>query len=187
MARQSKLTSKRKEQIIELLSKGATDKDVCAVVGIDESTFYNWLKDGREKKSQSKIEFLEAVSRARAEARLVAINSLRLGMLPSQVVVDATETVRETRLNSKGQPYSYERTETRRQITQQPGDWRAGESFLKRRDPEHWSERLVISISPQDLEVFQILGMEPSEAVKDFLEMLHQIAARKTHGVVSTP
>lgn len=178
--RQSKLTAKRKEQIIALLSKGATDKDVCAAVGISETAFYQWLKDGREGKTPTKVEFLEAVTRARAEARLVAVESVRLGMLPSQITVDATETVRETRLNKHGQPYTYERTESKRQITHQPGDWRAGIEYLKRRDPEHWSERLVISLSPDDLEAIRALGYNmPSEAVQDFIQALREAAAEK--------
>lgn len=178
--RQSKLTTKRKEQIIDLLSKGATDKDVCASVGIDESTFYLWLQDGRDKKTPAKIEFLDAVTRARAAARLVAIESVRLGMLPSQIVMERTETVRETRVDRNGKQYPYERTEVIKSITKQPGDWRAGIEYLKRRDPDHWSEKLVITLSPEDLEAARVLGYNtPSEAAAEFLQILREAAAEK--------
>lgn len=179
--RQTLLTAKRKEQIIDLLSKGATDKDVCATIGIGETTFYRWLQEGKDGKSASKREFWESVTRARAEARLVAIESVRLGMLPNKIIVEATETTRETRLNKSGQPYTYERTETKKEITHQPGDWRAGIEYLKRRDPDHWSEKLVITLSPEDLEAVRALGYTmPSEAVQDFLQILREAAQRAT-------
>lgn len=177
--RQSKLTAKRKEEIIRLLSLGATDKDVCAAVGIAERTFYVWLQDGRESKSEAKVQFLQDVTRAKADARLVAIDSLRLGMLPSVVKSDSTETVRETRLNKNGNPYTYEKVISRRVLTEQPGDWRAAESFLKRRDPDNWSEKLVIGLTPEDREVFAALNLEPSEAVQQWLNMMRELAARK--------
>lgn len=180
MARQSKLTTKRKEQITELLSKGATDKDTCAVVGIDEATFYRWLREGKENQSPTKSEFYHAVTRARAQANIVAIESVRFGMLPNNIVVEATETTRETRLNRNGQPYTYERTKTKKEITHQPGDWRAGIEYLKRRDPDHWSEKLVITLSPEDLEAVRLLGYQvPSEAVQDFLAVLREAASKK--------
>ncbi len=177
--RQSKLTAKRKATIIELLSKGATDKDVCASVGIDESTFYGWLKDGREKRSPTKIEFLEAVTRARASARLVAVESVRSGMLPIEIISETQETITETRLTKDGKPYEYSKTINKRMVQQQPGDWRAGIEYLKRRDPEHWTDRVVVSFSAEAVAIMQQLGIEPSEAVQQFEELLRETAAKK--------
>lgn len=177
--RQTKLTAKRKEQIIDLLSKGATDKDVCGAVGIDYTTLYRWLKEGKENQSPLKSEFYQSVTRARAQANLVAIESVRLGMLPSQIVMERTETVRETRIDRNGRPYPYERTEVIKSITKQPGDWRAGIEYLKRRDPEHWTDRVVLSFSPEAVAVMHQLGINPSEAVKQFEEMLAELATQQ--------
>jgi transposase-like protein len=181
--RQPKLTAKRKDLIIELLSKGATDKDACAAAGIDDSTLYRWLQEGKEGKTPEKSEFYESVTRARADARLVAIESVRLGMLPNLTKSETTETIRETRLNRKGQPYSYEKVVSRRTLTDQPGDWRAGIEYLKRRDPEHWTDRVVISFSPEAVAIMQQLGIEPSEAVSQFEELLKELAAMKAQSI----
>lgn len=179
MARITKLTAKRKEHIIELLSKGATDKDVCAAVGISESAFYRWLQDGREAKSATKVEFLEAVTRARAATRLVAVGSIRAGMLPSEIVSETKETITETRLTKDGKPYEYSKTIQKKTTQKQPGDWRAGIEYLKRRDPEHWTDRVVVSFSPEAVAIMQQLGIEPSEAVQQFEELLRETAAKK--------
>lgn len=176
--RKSKLTKNRKDAIVELLEKGATDKDTCASVGIDESTFYGWIKDGRDKKSPEKIEFLEAVTRARAQVNLLATESIRLGMMPTLVKSETTETIRETRMNKNGQPYTYEKVVNRRTLTEQPGDWRAAVEYLKRRDPEHWTDHVVVSFSPEALIAMQQLGVDHTEAVKQFEQMMIEAAAK---------
>jgi hypothetical protein len=177
--RKSKLTSSRKKAIIELLEIGATDKDTCAAVGISETAFYGWLKDGKENKSPEKVEFLKAVTRARAQVNLIATDSLRNGMLPTLVKSETTETIRETRLNKSGQPYTYEKVVSRRTITEQPGDWRAAVEYLKRRDPEHWTDHVVVAFSPEALIAMHQLGVNHSEAVKEFEQMVIQAAAAK--------
>jgi hypothetical protein len=175
--RKSKLTDDRQRKIVGLLEKGATDKDACTSVGIDESTFYLWLKDGKEQKSPEKIEFLEAVTRARAKVNVLATNTLRLGMLPTELETETTETITETRLKKDGTLYEYQKTTTRKSVATQPGDWRAAVEWLKRRDPEHWTDHVVVAFSPEALIAMQQLGVNHSEAVKEFERIVIQAAA----------
>lgn len=64
MARRTKLTKEIKAKIIQAIKTGAT-YDICAqFAGIAPSTFYLWMKQGRERKSKEKIEFLEEIKRA---------------------------------------------------------------------------------------------------------------------------
>lgn len=46
--RKTKLTKKTFEKIIKELEKGKTIKATCGNVGITESTYYNWIKQGEE-------------------------------------------------------------------------------------------------------------------------------------------
>jgi transposase-like protein len=64
MARRTKLTKEIQDKIIQAVKTGAT-YDICAqYAGIAPSTFYLWMKQGRERKSKDKIEFLEEIKRA---------------------------------------------------------------------------------------------------------------------------
>ena len=45
--RPTKLTPELREEIVELLKAGNYIKTACAVVGINKTTFYQWLKKGK--------------------------------------------------------------------------------------------------------------------------------------------
>lgn len=55
-----------RETIYELVSKGYTYKDICAVCGIVESTFYEWINRGKKAKSGKYKEFYLNVEKAKS-------------------------------------------------------------------------------------------------------------------------
>lgn len=64
MARRTKLTKEITDKIIKAIKTGATYELCAQYAGIAPSTFYLWMKQGRERKSKQKIEFLESIKRA---------------------------------------------------------------------------------------------------------------------------
>jgi hypothetical protein len=161
--RKSKLDTKLKNQICKLLSECATVADACAVVGIDDSTYYKWTQRGRDEweriatesdpdaaiadDERPFVEFFDATSRAIAKARTVAAKSLRSGMLPFKITDKIVEVFTETRIDKEGKPYEYKRKTEREVVRSMPGDWRAAAEFLKRRDPNNWSEKVQTELS----------------------------------------
>lgn len=161
MGRKSKFTPELRKSIEKLIANGGTDVDVCRAVGIDNSTLYLWLAIGNaiindevharkpetEDEQLPYVEFVEAVSRARAKAQLLAIAAFRSGLLPSKIVQTFTETITETRLKKDGTEFEYKKTIERTSITKNPPDWRAGEAWAKRRDPDNWSGKDQLDVT----------------------------------------
>jgi hypothetical protein len=54
------------ETIYDLVSKGYTYKDICAVCDITEQTFYNWVKRGKKAKSGKYRAFFIELEKAKA-------------------------------------------------------------------------------------------------------------------------
>ena len=167
MARPSKLTPELQDELCRLLTDWVPIETACDALGISDSTYYAWRKRGRDevarldnwsgkkppgKREQARrereapyVEFLEATTRAIARGEAYAIDTLRRGTLPSETVVRSTETFTETRLDANGTPYEYTRTIVREQVTESPGEWRPALEFLKRRDPQRWSEQVNLA------------------------------------------
>jgi AcrR family transcriptional regulator len=164
MARKSKYTPELVSQIVQLLEDGNTDTDTCSLVGISKETFYNWLQD--------KAEFIDAVSRARGIARQRAVDAWRQAMDESSTKSAKTVVFTETRLNKNGEPYTYTRTTTEKQVTENAPDWRAAESYLKRRDPANWAETFIIKVTPEQKQVLDRFGKSASEAFEELINNL---------------
>ena len=58
-----------RETIYDLVSKGYTYKDICAVCDITEPTFYNWIERGKNAKSGQYKDFVVELERAKAERK----------------------------------------------------------------------------------------------------------------------
>lgn len=69
MARRSKYTPETVERILQAVRVGSTDEHAAEYGGVDGSTFYRWLN--------SKSEFCDAVTRAKAEARTQSLARIR--------------------------------------------------------------------------------------------------------------
>ena len=75
MPRPDSLTPERHEAIIKMVADGAFIDTACALAGVDDSTFYRWLKRADDPKAPAKFRvFREDLTRARAEAEQKAIN-----------------------------------------------------------------------------------------------------------------
>lgn len=76
LGRPLKLSLKLQEEIVELIKAGNFIETACVIVGISKSTFYDWIKRGRQPGHNNKYNrFFAAVEKAKAwaEARDVAI------------------------------------------------------------------------------------------------------------------
>ena len=71
--RPTKLTPEVQEKIVSAIRAGNYASVAAEYAGISESTFYSWLRRGREAKSGRFPEFLQAVKRAEKEAEVRAV------------------------------------------------------------------------------------------------------------------
>lgn len=75
--RKSKLTKEVQNTICQALKAGNTRRASALYAGISETTFYDWLKKGEEKKRGLFPEFLEAVTRAENECEIFHVAILK--------------------------------------------------------------------------------------------------------------
>jgi len=69
VGRRTKYTPETVERILQAVRVGSTDEHAAEYGGVDGSTFYRWLN--------SKSEFCDAVTRAKAEARTQSLARIR--------------------------------------------------------------------------------------------------------------
>jgi predicted DNA-binding transcriptional regulator AlpA len=178
--RKSKLSEGLQNDLVALIEKGATDIDACEVVGISTSSFYRWMNDGQDGENENKLRFYLAITAARARARMDAVNTLMESLETREVRKFSTKTLTETRIDREGNPYEYTRTEEQVDIMEQPPDWRAAVDYLKRRDKEHWSERiegdLTVKLSDDVAFIVKQLGWDVKEVVGKFETLIRQAA-----------
>ena len=62
-----KLTRKLVDQIVELKRDGLCDADIIAAIGVNQSTFYRWLKEGEDAKTGVKRALYEELTKAEAQ------------------------------------------------------------------------------------------------------------------------
>lgn len=70
--RPSKITPELTERVCELIEKGLPYTLVCEAVGINESTFYDWIKKGEIGK-KGYTDFSERVSKSKANYALICL------------------------------------------------------------------------------------------------------------------
>lgn len=147
------LDAKLQKQICTAIADGCVIRDVCRAFNISKSSYYNWMKLGRdgvtgeEDGGPNYVEFLDAVTRAKAKANNLAVKTLRSALKPRKSTSKSTEVFTETRFDRKGEKYEYKKTTTRNTITVEAPDWKAAVEYLKRRDPKHWSEKHNVDVT----------------------------------------
>lgn len=78
MARPTKLTPEVTEQIVECIERGNYLQTACEAAGIDFSTYRDWMRWGA-RGTEPYAAFAEAVTRARAEAEVRLLDTVRSG------------------------------------------------------------------------------------------------------------
>lgn len=73
---ETKLTPALEEEIINLIKAGNYAKDACLAVGIDESTYYRWIRNGKKAKSGKQYQFHQSIQKARAYARALKLEKV---------------------------------------------------------------------------------------------------------------
>jgi len=77
MPRKTKLTAKLIETIKKLLVAGNYVVTICDYVKINDKTWYNWLKRGREQAKGLYRDFYEMVKQASSMAEIDAVTAVR--------------------------------------------------------------------------------------------------------------
>lgn len=188
------ITPDRLAALEKLLEGGATDRDMCERLGLSQSSFYTYCQTGRAMKGLEAmpktapsnpvsralcLELLETVTRARATARLKAINAIMNAIEGAKAGERTTVTYSETILDRQGypvidpetkQPMMYTKQTITEKVIQHPPDWRAGIEYLARRDKTEWSERF--QIQNVDFETEVINGIKAGEL--DYIYLLEE-------------
>lgn len=207
MARPTKLNPDTAQTIIDHIAGCATYKAAAEAAGISYDTFNNWMRRGREDRAWCDahpnacvlmeelafVQFFDAVTRAQARALTGASRSVHegfMGAVAREFVREViTEPVRDKAgnlvLEANNEPKMFTRTIEREVVKQKEPDWRAGIEFLKRRDPENWSDKLIIEamikhVPAPALQLLPELAQKAEAAGLDlervFSEMIVQMA-----------
>lgn len=142
--RKSKYSAALQQEIVDNLTLGVTVEKTCALVGISQETYFQYVK--------RLPEFSEAVTRAQASIHRAAVGAVRIHLASTEQLITETNTVEETRLRwvktkdggEEQQPYIYRHTIHTTKVIKSPPDWRAGIEYLKRRDRDNWSDKTLI-------------------------------------------
>lgn len=131
--RPSKLTKEVVDKMLNILRAGAYVETAAVLAGIPKSTFYEWMKQGRDKDGNvldnEYGRFLDAVLRAMEECTARDLYNIDKCAMGQKWEYERDEEGKLI-LNGRGNP-----------IVKQQGiapDWRANAWRLERKHPEHW-------------------------------------------------
>lgn len=78
MGRPDKLTPERRDKIVNAIRDGNYMEVAARYAGIDISTLYKWLAEGKTARCGKKKEFFDAVERAKAESEMADVHVIGL-------------------------------------------------------------------------------------------------------------
>jgi transposase len=145
------------DEIVALIEAGNYAETACAIVGINKTTFYQWLKDGARATAGSKRDFSNAVKRASGIAErddLAVIEKAAKGYTVVEVRV-VNKPIKLTRriTNSDGSVVVEERVEFFDEKTiakVKKFDWKASAWRLERRHPDRFGRKVAIDATISD-------------------------------------
>jgi len=137
-----------------VISRGNYARVACERCGIDESSFYNWIKQG-DADIEKGVETLysrliKALKKASSEAEDLMVQRLRSAALPG-VIKEVTK------VDADG-GVSTEKVKT-------GGEWLAAATFLERRHPERWGRKDRSTLVVEETKQIIITTVE---VVKDY-------------------
>lgn len=158
-------------RIDELLGIGCSIEVTCDQVAIDRQTFYNWkgrslhLRELADRhpfalateKDILYLVFFDVIRQAQSRAHVLATQAFQSGLVDYRYLESEAYTYTETRLR-KGKdgeeiPYTYQELRFRDVERVIRREWRAGEAFLKRRDPATWNPPTKIEFTWEEIAV----------------------------------
>lgn len=156
MARPSLLTPETQQRIVTAVTAGSTLKDAAHHAGIAESTLLSWNERGRKARDRDDeppdtetryVAFLEAVEKARADAAVGAVATIR------RAITGWDETTNESKqvLNRDGEVVTLTSTRTVRKFS-----WSAAAWFLERSRPAEWGRWLRANDEEADQDVLDV-------------------------------
>lgn len=77
VGRKSKLTPQLINDAVKLLKGGSYISTVCEFIGIDTSTWYRWIREGKKAKTGIKNHFYHAIKKAEAEAEIRMVTEIQ--------------------------------------------------------------------------------------------------------------
>lgn len=156
--RPTKFTPEKGELIAERLRAGSTRKAAAESVGVWYTTLLDWLQRGAEAKSGQFHDFHDAVQRAEADAevRNAAILQKAANGWDAGKKIITRKTVFKPRKITRADGTVIEESVPHEEVTETTHeerlfDWRAAESWLKRRHPEAWGDRIDVKNLPDDI------------------------------------
>jgi hypothetical protein len=128
--RPTKLIPELADTVCGYVRAGNTVKDAIAAVGVDESTFYRWVRNGVERRASVYGQFRQSITQAKAEASIVDMAVIdRAGRERSQTVTTVTKRVLQA-----GELVIAEEKVT---VEDRPPDWRAAAKKVEWRNQWH--------------------------------------------------
>ena len=123
-------------KILAALEQGLSNKDAATAAGVNEDTFYTWMKE--------KNEFPELVQRAKEAGRLNAVRDVEAALLnlAKGCEWEDVRTEYESKLNSstgKYEPVIKKQVRVKKRV---PANTEAIKFYLTNKAPEVWKNRL---------------------------------------------
>ncbi len=156
-----------KEDLLKLISIGFTYKEAIDSVGIDESTFYRWQKQGKVQKKGQYFEFYKELKKANLMAKKVHLSNIHKQAQGGQDIQKIREKIIEGKLIER---------EILKEKTQPI--WQASAWILERRYPNEFGRNRV-EISFDDSKPLPLFSEQKTPTDKEYKAMADKLEAEK--------